>query len=246
MSASLSSRALGQPGLLLRPSVSARLASSRPSSLASFSSSPVILSTHLRTSVASLYLSSSSAPSSAVRQLRLARDPLAFSSPAASLRSLSTSPRRVDSPKSESKDGSTRFTRPEEDHDEEEPRNPSISQVSRLSGPLFDMTGSRLSHLPFSHSPPTQQKFKALSRKYGWWAFGVYNALSLIDFSIAFAGVQYLGAERVVAVEAAVVGWVYDRLGWERREPLSEEGEGKKTGEVSIYTKVALVSFDVF
>ncbi|RKF59924.1 putative N-terminal acetyltransferase 2 [Erysiphe neolycopersici] len=47
-------------------------------------------------------------------------------------------------------------------------------------------------------------KIKKLSREYGWSAFGVYLALSALDFPICFLLVKYLGSERIGKWEQAV------------------------------------------
>ena len=58
---------------------------------------------------------------------------------------------------------------------------------------------------PFSHSTPRlapqnpsfslSQRLKDLVKKYGWYAVGVNLCLSATDFSVAFLGVNLLGAE---------------------------------------------------
>lgn len=40
-------------------------------------------------------------------------------------------------------------------------------------------------------------KFKALTKKYGWYALGMYTLLSSIDFSLSFLLVHTLGVERI-------------------------------------------------
>lgn len=67
---------------------------------------------------------------------------------------------------------------------------------------------------PEPASIPLTQRLKALSKKYGWWAVGVYTAISLVDFSIAFLGVSYFGAERVQMYEKKVMDWVKRTSGW--------------------------------
>lgn len=52
------------------------------------------------------------------------------------------------------------------------------------------------------------QRFKQLSQKYGWVAVGVYTAISVFDFSLAFTVVNVAGAERVKKVENKVLDWV--------------------------------------
>jgi hypothetical protein len=40
-------------------------------------------------------------------------------------------------------------------------------------------------------------RFKLLTKKYGWYALGMYTALSSVDFSLAFLTVHALGVERI-------------------------------------------------
>ncbi|KAH9892856.1 hypothetical protein C8Q73DRAFT_746608 [Cubamyces lactineus] len=59
-----------------------------------------------------------------------------------------------------------------------------------------------------SHTLPPNaslsQRLKHLIKSYGWYALGVYVVLSTIDFTIAFAAVNVLGAEHVSKVAADV------------------------------------------
>ncbi|KAI0371135.1 hypothetical protein BV20DRAFT_1043467 [Pilatotrama ljubarskyi] len=48
------------------------------------------------------------------------------------------------------------------------------------------------------------QRLKHLIKSYGWYALGVYVILSTVDFTIAFAAVNVLGAEHVSKVAAEV------------------------------------------
>ncbi|KIH93137.1 peptide alpha-n-acetyltransferase [Sporothrix brasiliensis 5110] len=52
------------------------------------------------------------------------------------------------------------------------------------------------------------QRFKKLSREYGWTAVGVYFGLSLLDFPFCFLLVRTLGTDRIAAAEEYVVGHV--------------------------------------
>lgn len=44
------------------------------------------------------------------------------------------------------------------------------------------------------------QRLKHLIKTYGWYALGVYLILSAVDFSVAFAGINIIGAEQVSRV----------------------------------------------
>lgn len=53
-------------------------------------------------------------------------------------------------------------------------------------------------------------KLKLLIKSYGWYALGVYFALGLVDFSIAFAAIHLFGAEKVGKATAYIKGAVAD------------------------------------
>jgi N-terminal acetyltransferase 2 len=48
------------------------------------------------------------------------------------------------------------------------------------------------------------QRLKVLVKSYGWYAIGVYIILSALDFGVAFAGINLLGAEQVSRIVASV------------------------------------------
>lgn len=75
------------------------------------------------------------------------------------------------------------------------------------------------------------QRLKFLIKTYGWYALGMYAILSTIDFGVAFAGVNLLGADHVSRVAASVkeyaAGLVYNRPPEPGREELeSTSGHG--------------------
>jgi len=59
---------------------------------------------------------------------------------------------------------------------------------------------------------PLTTKLKILIKSYGLYAIGVYLAIGIVDFSIAFAAVNFLGAEQVGKVTQYVKGAVLDVL----------------------------------
>ncbi|MCJ1451216.1 hypothetical protein MMC28_001552 [Mycoblastus sanguinarius] len=52
------------------------------------------------------------------------------------------------------------------------------------------------------------QRFRKLSREYGWSAIGVYLLLSALDFPFCFAAVRYLGTDRIGHYEHVILEWV--------------------------------------
>jgi len=95
-------------------------------------------------------------------------------------------------------------------HDRSDPRPPHDADA--------DADGHPHQHQHQHQQPtakvPLTQRVKALSKKYGWWAIGVYGALSVVDFALAFGLVSYLGMARVQRLEQAVKRWVAERTGW--------------------------------
>lgn len=75
----------------------------------------------------------------------------------------------------------------------------------------------------------------------GWVAFGIYTALSILDFGLSFALVSAVGAEAMQKGER----WVWTKLGFPPVESQEEASEGsdqphKKNAESSIWTRAAL------
>ncbi|KAI8993782.1 hypothetical protein BD414DRAFT_480428 [Trametes punicea] len=78
-----------------------------------------------------------------------------------------------------------------------------------------------------SHSLPPNaslsQRLKHLIKTYGWYALGVYIILSTLDFSIAFAAVNILGAEYVSKISADVKEYFAGLIHSTPPEPGREE-----------------------
>ncbi|KAK8850751.1 hypothetical protein IAR55_004671 [Kwoniella newhampshirensis] len=75
-------------------------------------------------------------------------------------------------------------------------------------------------------------RFKALSKKYGWWAVGVYLLLSSIDFSLTFLLVHSLGAERIEPVfDSGKHLYRVQRYGEEEADRLRAEDEKTREEE---------------
>jgi N-terminal acetyltransferase 2 len=55
-------------------------------------------------------------------------------------------------------------------------------------------------------------RLKVLIKSYGWYALGVYLAIGAVDFTIAFAAINFFGAEQVGRVTAQVKGKVLDMI----------------------------------
>ncbi|PVG00403.1 hypothetical protein CPB86DRAFT_224361 [Serendipita vermifera] len=74
------------------------------------------------------------------------------------------------------------------------------------------------------------EKLKVLIKSYGLYALVVYLALGTVDFTIAFAAINFLGAEQVGRVTAQVKGMVLDILHGSNSE---DSPDGKVNGRES-------------
>ncbi len=92
-----------------------------------------------------------------------------------------------------------------------------------------------------SDAPPPKaslrERLKFLTRRYGWWALGVYLAASSVDFSLTFLAIHLLGADHIRSLEAQV----RSSLGLEQRHDDPDNQDGKKqTGSSTIWTEAVL------
>lgn len=92
-----------------------------------------------------------------------------------------------------------------------------------------------------SDAPPPKaslrERLKFLTRRYGWWALGVYLAASTVDFSLTFLAIHLLGADHIRSLQVSV----RKSIGLEQRSPDSSEGSGaNKGGSSTIWTEAVL------
>ena len=80
-------------------------------------------------------------------------------------------------------------------------------------------------------------RLKHLIKSYGWYALGVYITFSTIDFGIAFALINFFGAEQVGQLTAYIKSHILAVLG---REPAPVEEGSANTGSESLYAMVVL------
>ncbi|KAF8647164.1 hypothetical protein AX16_006994 [Volvariella volvacea WC 439] len=85
--------------------------------------------------------------------------------------------------------------------------------ISTSGSRLFQTFSTRRSPSPSeAHYGPAvlppnatlSQRLKHLIKVYGWYALGVYLVFSVLDFGVAFAGINMLGAEYVSSITATV------------------------------------------
>jgi len=118
---------------------------------------------------------------------------------------------------------------------------------------LFSHFSARLSSQP-PQSPlddrPTlppdatlSQRLKFLIKSYGWYALGVYIVLSAVDFGVAFAGVNLLGAEHVSRVTASIKSYATELVYSRPPEPGRDEQEAFQApvgGKEGLYAMLVL------
>jgi hypothetical protein len=140
-------------------------------------------------------------------------------------------------------------------------RQPPSSVTSLTNSPrsqnsrLFHHFPARLTSSPPSSPSPDprstlapdatlSQRLKHLIKSYGWYALGVYIVLSVLDFGVAFAGINLLGAEKVSRVAASVKVVIDGVLHSKPPEPGKEEVEstsgGIEGGHEGLYAMLVL------
>jgi N-terminal acetyltransferase 2 len=119
---------------------------------------------------------------------------------------------------------------------------------------LFHHFPARLTSTPSSPPPhdPSQsllppnatlsQRLKHLIKTYGWYALGVYVILSALDFGVAFAAVNLLGADHVSQWTASVKAYVEEIIHNKPPEPGRIEVEAVATagGSEGLYAMLLL------
>ncbi|KAI0066223.1 hypothetical protein BV25DRAFT_1797536 [Artomyces pyxidatus] len=128
----------------------------------------------------------------------------------------------------------------------------SLTRAPRIStARLFHSSSARFASPPPSPSPshdPKQpesltQRLKTLIKAYGWYALGVYTVITVLDFSVAFAGINLLGAEYVsglvASAKAYVYGLVYARPPEPGREGIEHPAQ-HSGGQEGLYAMLVL------
>ncbi|OCB90649.1 hypothetical protein A7U60_g2084 [Sanghuangporus baumii] len=119
------------------------------------------------------------------------------------------------------------------------PRSPSpSSRIDNREGP--SRSGSRSSLGP---DATLSDRLKHLIKTYGWYALGVYIIISTLDFSVAFAAINVIGAEQVQHVADVVKQRVASVLHSAPTEPGKQEYDtspASQTGRESLYAMIVL------
>ena len=88
-------------------------------------------------------------------------------------------------------------------------------------------SGSKSQNEPEPEPTSAYGRFKQLSKKYGWYAVGVYLALSVVDYSLTLAVVHAVGLERVEPPFRYVLH-EYRKIRYGEEEALKIEEERRK------------------
>ncbi|PNP44086.1 hypothetical protein TGAMA5MH_04371 [Trichoderma gamsii] len=92
------------------------------------------------------------------------------------------------------------------------------------------------------------ERFKKLSREYGWSAVGVYFALSVLDFPFCFLFVRLVGTERIGQFEHYVVTKVIPesvRTAWNEWRQSFKKEEKSHLGSNNISDRVEMAGWGV-
>ncbi|KAG1735084.1 uncharacterized protein EDB91DRAFT_1145147 [Suillus paluster] len=144
---------------------------------------------------------------------------------------------------------------------------PISSRIGVRSVPAISLTGvprqssSRLfHHVPArltSTTPPPQndpgsplppnatlsQRLKHLIKSYGWYALGVYLIFSALDFTVAFVGINLVGAEQVASLAAyakeIAIGFFHTKSPEPGRDELESPSAGS-AGREGLYATLVL------
>ncbi|KAK7472620.1 DUF1279 superfamily [Stygiomarasmius scandens] len=111
--------------------------------------------------------------------------------------------------------------------------SPSLTSSTRTNSRLFSHFPARLTSSPSSgastnttassENATVSQRLKHLIKSYGWYALGVYIILSALDFGVAFAGINLIGAEQVSHMAASVKNTVSGIIHSKPPEPGKDE-----------------------
>jgi len=85
---------------------------------------------------------------------------------------------------------------------------------------------------------------KHLIKSYGWYALGVYIVLSAVDFAVAFAGVNILGAEYAAKLAASVkefaMSFIPSKPVDPGRDEMDSANHGTHGGSEGLYAMIVL------
>ena len=113
------------------------------------------------------------------------------------------------------------------------------SRIRLLSTPSSSLPPSRQSSPGPAEKQTLSGRLKALIKTYGWYALGVYVVLSTLDFGVAFAAVNILGAEYVSSMAASIKSFVLHIIGRDP-QPTPGEPDTPHSGSEGLYAMIVL------
>ncbi|KAJ3823136.1 hypothetical protein EV361DRAFT_810161 [Lentinula raphanica] len=131
----------------------------------------------------------------------------------------------------------------------------SPTHTPRSQSRLFSNFPARLnSSSPSRGSSPTtqpsdenvsfSQRLKHLIKSYGWYALGVYLVIGAVDFAVAFAAINLIGAEQVsqiaASVKESVASVIHSRPPEPGKEELDPINGGIPSGNEGLYAMIVL------
>lgn len=104
---------------------------------------------------------------------------------------------------------------------------------------LFSQFPARLEASRHASSGSTKeslsQRLKHLIKSYGWYALGVYIIIGVLDFGIAFAAINLIGAQQVShftnSVKEIVLNMIHSRPSEPGREDMHPTSSGYENGD---------------
>ncbi|KAF5370639.1 hypothetical protein D9758_001852 [Tetrapyrgos nigripes] len=126
----------------------------------------------------------------------------------------------------------------------------SLTNTPRTNPRLFSHFPARLSPSPSpesstnpSKNATVSQRLKNLIKNYGWYALGMYIVIGFVDFGVAFAGINVIGAEQVSQMAASIKNVVYGLIHSTPAEPGRDEMDHSSAGlggKEGLYAMIAL------
>ncbi|KAH7339457.1 hypothetical protein B0J17DRAFT_596683 [Rhizoctonia solani] len=119
------------------------------------------------------------------------------------------------------------------------PSRPTI----RLTSRSFSSTSPRRNS---DASQSLSARLKHLIKSYGWHALGVYMVLSVLDFTVAFGLINFIGAAHVARITTSAKAYVADHLPnvslpWSQIESPDDVGRDRiGGGDGSLYAMIVL------
>lgn len=98
---------------------------------------------------------------------------------------------------------------------------------------------------PPGQDAPLSQRLKYLIKRYGWYALGVYILFSAVDFSVAFAAINVIGADQVSAFTHAVKDRIGEILQSRPPEPGTQETETAPAGGRDGFYAMLILAYTV-